>query len=429
MSADRPTGGTSAGVPRRGRQVALVTGVVAVLVGLVIAVGPPASERPYDPDGVGPTGLGGLVELLEQSSGQVDVSTDLPIDLSTRLLVPTDRGSVSRDEAILDWVERGGTLIVTADAAALHGLEVVGAPVQGTFGALERRPGCPATALAAVQGIEHTDWTSFAVPEDATQRCFVADDGAAAWLVVRTRGQGHVVAIGSARPFTNAELGRAHNAGLATALLAPGRSDRVAIMPPPTVGDGEATLMDLVPAGFWRLVLLGTVALLVAIVWTARRLGRPVEERLPPVLPSAELARSVAALLQRAGDRSSAAARLRADARRVTARTLGVPISSDTGTLVDLVVARTGVPRGHAEVALHDRPVDDDAALLEVADACRSLRLQVRGGAEAGSSDAIVEPGTGGRERAGPAIATELGSLESSERTSTKRLSDNSTYR
>lgn len=428
MTAGPPTGGTSADVPRRGRRVALVTGVVAVLVGLVIAVGPPASERPYDPDGVGPTGLGGLVELLEESSGQVDVSTDPPIDLSTRLLVPTDRGSASRDEAILDWVERGGTLVVTADAAALHGLEVVGAPVQGALGALERRPGCPATALAGVQTIEHTDWTSFAVPEDATQQCFVADDGAA-WLVVRTRGQGHVAAIGSARPFTNAELDRAHNAGLATALLAPGRDDRVAIMPPPTVGDGDATLMDLVPAGFWRLILLGTMALLVAIVWTARRLGRPVEERLPPVLPSAELARSVAALLQRAGDRSSAAARLRTDARRVTARTLGVPTSSDTDTLVSLVIARTGVPPGHAEVALHDRPVDDDAALLEVADACRSLRLRLRSGAATGSSDPIVERGSDDGEGPGPAIAPELGSLTSSERTSTKRLSDNSTYR
>jgi hypothetical protein len=87
---------------------------------------------------------------------------------------------------------------------------------------------------------------------------------------------------------------------LAAALLGPAPGDRLVVVPrpdeAPTGGDG---LLGLVPDGVWQLLALLVLALLLAVVWQGRRDGVVVSESLPPVLPSAELARSLAGLLQR----------------------------------------------------------------------------------------------------------------------------------
>jgi hypothetical protein len=370
--------GTAPGTGRTGRRrtIALVVAVVVLLAAVALAAGPPRPDEAYDPRNVGPAGLAGLVDLLEAMDVDVVVSGDPPSDMSTYLFIASGRLPEDARAQVRAWVEEGGTVVVAGDSL-LHDLDHQPGPVADVFGVTSRAPDCDAPALEQVDVIEHAGWDAFVVPEDAHHACFpLGADGA--FVVEVARGEGTVIAIGSADPFVNANLDRADNAVLAAALLAPAPGDHVVVAPPPQVGEGEIAVLDLVPTGFWRLLLLATLGVVVAILWTARRLGQPVPERLPPVLPSAELARSVAGLLQRSGDRRTTAGRLRADARRRVERAWGLPGGTDPHELVAFTVERAGLDRSAAEAALLPGEVHDDDQLVDVATACSQLHQALR---------------------------------------------------
>jgi hypothetical protein len=352
--------------------------MVGLLVLAAVLVGPPASDTPLDPDSTGSDGLRGVRDLLEASGAQVDVSLEPPVDISTRAFVPLDLLAADDRDGWQAWVRAGGTLVVADPGSRLHGLTPAGGGLAGALGATPRPPACDLRALEAVEEVIHAGWRGYEVPTDA-DACFpVGEDGA--WLVVRTEGRGTVVALGAPDPFTNGQLDRADNAVLAAALLAPSPGDRLVIVPRPAVGGGDTTLVDLVPPRIWRGLLLLLVAAGLGVLWRGRRLGPPVADRLPPVVPAAELARSVADLLQRAGSRDGAARQLRADARRDVGARLGAPIGTDPTALVELLAARTGVDRATAGTALLDTPVTDDRELVAIARAVRRARLEARSG-------------------------------------------------
>jgi hypothetical protein len=352
--------------------------MVGLLVVAAVIVGPPASDQPLDPSSTASDGLRGVRDLLEGSGVQVDVSLDPPVDISTRGFVPLDLLGAQDRDRWLAWTQAGGTLVVADPGSRLHGLTPAGGGLAGALGATPREPACDVPALAAVGEVVHPAWRGLEVPADA-EACFPLGDETA-WLVVRPEGRGTVVALGAADPFTNGQLDRADNAVLAAALLAPSPGDRVVIVPRPAVGGGDTTLVDLVPARVWGGLLLLLVAALLGVLWRGRRLGLPVADRLPPVVPAAELARSVAGLLQRAGSRDGAARQLRASCRRDVGARLGAPAGTDPETLVALLAARTGLDHETARLALLDTPVPDDRALVEVARATRSARRASGGG-------------------------------------------------
>lgn len=353
------------------RQISLVAAALVTVVLAVLVLGPPGEDGlPFDPRSTAPDGLAGVVELLGESGVQVDIEISLPDDTSTRVFVPVDQLTTERRAEVEDFVTRGGTVVVAGDASPLHDLTPAGAPVSDVFGATTRAPACP--ELAEVGPVEHDAWAAMEVPDGAIA-CFT-DDGDTAWLVSRSRGAGHVIAIGSATPFTNGWLAEADNAVLAAAVLGPGEEDRLVVIPRPEVGEGETPLIELVPAGVWRFLALILAAAVVGVLWRARRLGPPVEERLPPVLPSAELARSVAQLFQRSGDRDAAATRLRDDVRREVGRWLGVPAGTPDARVAELLAERTDVSVDDARTALLDGPVADDAALSHLAAAVVRVR-------------------------------------------------------
>jgi hypothetical protein len=359
---------------RRIPRWAIAVAMIALLVVAAIIAGPPASEAPLDPASTARDGLRGVQELLQGTGAQVEVSLDPPVDTSTRGFVPLDRLPARDRETWLEWTRGGGTLVVADPGSPLHGLDPgAGAGLAGALGATPRLPACDLPALAAVGEVVHTGWRGFVVPTDGTG-CFPVGDEGDAWLVVRPEGAGNVIALGSADPFTNGRLDRGDNAVLAAALLAPAPGDRVVLVPRPAVGEGDTTLLDLVPTRTWRGLSILLVALVLGVLWRSRRLGLPVADRLPPVVPAAELARSVAGLLQRARSRDGAAGQLRASARREVADRLGAATATTPDDLVDLVVARTAVERPIAHLGLVDAPVDDDRALVEVARAVAAVR-------------------------------------------------------
>jgi hypothetical protein len=363
---------------------ALAASMVGVLVLAVVLVGPPAGETPLDPASTAADGLRGVRDLLEGSGVQVDVSLEQPVDISTRAFVPIDRLTAADRAGWLDWVRAGGTLIVADPGSRLHGLPPAGGGLAGALGATPRAPACDLPALAAVEQAVHAAWRGYEVPTDG-DACFpVGED--AAWLVVRPEGRGTVVALGAADPFTNGQLDRADNAVLAAALLGPSPDDRLVIVPRPAVGGGDTTLVDLVPTRIWHGLLLLLVAAVLGVLWRGRRLGPPVADRLPPVVPAAELARSVADLLQRAGSRDGAARQLRANARRDVGTGLGAPAGTEPTALVELLADRTGLDATTASLALLDTPVGDDRGLVDVARAAREARRAAGSGLPAAAS-------------------------------------------
>ena len=360
--------------PPRTRRILLIAGAVAALVASVLVVGPPSAELPLDPTGVGPQGLRGLVETLEGLDVEVTVSVEPPSDTATRALLPVDRLAEDTRTAWSEWVEEGGTLVLTDVTSPLSQLQPSGS--DRFIGREDREPGCE--LLEEVGAVRQGAWEGLEVPEEA-QSCFPIGDDAGAWLVRQPREQGVLVVLGSAEPLTNGLLDQADNAVLAATLLGPAPGDRVVVVPrDATATEAEDGLLALIPPQVWTALALAVLALLLAVLWQGRRDGPVVRERLPPVLPSAELARSVAGLLQRAGDRRDGAERLRRGTRRDAARALGLPPDTPHDVLSQAVADRTAVAVGDAEVALGTAPVGDDAALVAVAEATTRLRADLR---------------------------------------------------
>jgi hypothetical protein len=373
---------------------ALALAGVALLVVAALVAGPTDGEVPLDPDGVGPEGLRGLREVLAEVGVHTDVALDPPADTDVRAFVPVDLLNRARREDWRGWVERGGLLVVADPASPLHGLAATGPGLADLVGATARAPGCDALASRGVAEVRHGSWVDLEVPDDARWACFPAGDGTAtAWAVARPVGAGTVVALGSAAPFTNGALGRADHAVLAAALLAPAPGDRVVLVPRPPVGEGDEALLDLVAPRVWRGLGLLALATLLTLLWRGRRLGAPVTEPLPPVVPAAELARSVAGLLQRADDRAGAAAALRRALRRDVTEVLGAPAGTPPDRLAASLAARLpSLPADLVDTALVDRPVDRDEDLVHVARAVETCRSALRAGPGAAAPAPTAPP-------------------------------------
>jgi hypothetical protein len=357
---------------RRGR-IALWVGGVAALVLAAVLAGPPPGEADLDPRSTAPGGLHGLLALAESMGGQVDISTNIPSDISTRVLLPRDELSAGQHEEVVAFLDEGGVAVVADPASPLHGLEPAAAPLEDLVGARARVPACPLEAMAEVGEVVHAAWQAYEVEDDAST-CFAVADGEA-WLVVQPRGEGWLVSLGSAGPLVNAALARADNAVLAAALLFPEPGASLQVLEPRR-GASETALDDLVPPRVLRALALLLLATLLAVTAVARRLGRPVEERLPPTVPTAELTRSIGALLQRAGHREGAAARLRRRAREELGRRVGPDLPAEA--LVERAVARLGLDHDDAARALLDQPVRDDEELVAVAAAAARLHDRLR---------------------------------------------------
>lgn len=376
MTAARP----AASPPGRRRlAIGWVAGAVVVAVAIVVA-GAPVDDRPLDPSSPGPRGLLGVVELLRELDVEVTVGLDVPADTESRVFVPLDVLGDPRRAELTDWVRSGGTLVVAGADARLHGLRAAGRPFVDGLAATAHAPDCDLAALAAVGRVVHGSWDPMEVPDEGIG-CFGA--GGAAWLVIRPEGDGTIVAVGSAEPFTNAALDRADNAVLAAALLGPAAGDRLVVVPRPPVGEGDTALVDLIPLRIWAGLALLLVAVLLGVVWRARRLGRPVEEPLPPVLPAAELARSVGDLLERAASRQGAADQLRSGVRHEVARALGASPTTAQDGLAELASDRLGLAADVARSAIVDTVVADEHDLVAVAAAIHATRAAMTGRADA----------------------------------------------
>jgi hypothetical protein len=359
---------------------------VAVAVGLavVVAVGGRRGDEgnPLDPASPGPLGTKGLVEVLRALGGRVVVSADRPGTGTEAALLLSDDLTPERRRALLDWVGRGGTLVVADPGSDVTHVEQAGTTRIGLLDA-ELEPRCAEPALAGVRRVAAPGGVVFRVPKPGTggtsgtgaRACFPRNRGA--WLLIQPVGAGTVVRLGGASVLVNQELGKADNGVLLANLLVPVGGTTVQVLQPPLPGGGNAGLGDLIAPrvrlALWQLV----VAFVLLALWRARRLGRPVAEPQPVQLPGAELVVAVGNLLQRAKGRGQAAGLLTDDLRRSLAERLGLPPSAPAGLVADAVAARTGIPRERVLGTLTRAAPRDEAELVALSQAVDTIRREV----------------------------------------------------
>ena len=354
---------------------------VVVGVALVVVVAGRGEEEgnPLDPASPGPLGTKGLVEVLRELGGEVRVSGEPPGAGTETALLLSDDLSPGRRQRLLDWVGRGGTLVVADPSSGVTAVEQAGSTQIGLLDAeIERR--CDVAALADVGRVAAPGGVVFEIPEGqgapgGTRACFPRNDGA--WLLVQPVGSGTVVRLGGASVLVNRELGEADNAVLLASLLVPAEGTSVQVLQPPLPGGGDAGLTDLIAPrvrlALWQLV----VAFVLLALWRARRLGRPVAEPQPVQLPGAELVVAVGNLLQRAKGRGQAAGLLTDDLRRSLAERLGLPPSTPADQVADTVAARTGIPRERVLRTLTRSTPRDEAELVALSQAIDTVRREV----------------------------------------------------
>jgi len=345
----------------------------ASLLAVALLGGSPDDEVPLDPRSNGPLGTSALVSLLEDVGADVELSAGLPDDGDDVALVLVDRLDEAQTDEVRDWVQRGGTLVVTDPGSSF-------APT----GALPSDPLQPEVlergfcTVASLEGVETVDGGAAVRYDTGEGRSSCVGSRDFAFVVVSPEGEGEVVAVGGAAFATNDRLAEQDNAVLAVGLLAPGSGATVRFLDAPLpAGGGDKTLYDLVSDGVRRAGLQLGLAFVIYALWRAVRLGRPVREPLPVEIAGSELVGAAGRLLERGRSPAEAAEVLRAALRRELRARLGVAASASSDALAHVVAERSGVDLDEARTAIGDHAVTNDDELVAVARAVAAVHQEV----------------------------------------------------
>src|SRR6266540_1806147 len=278
---------------------------VLIVGGILLAavVGSRRADQglPLDPSSPGPNGTKALVETLRVLGAKVSVSSELPSDGGTALLLADDL-SEQRRARLLDWVRQGGTLVVADPSSRVTRVEPIGDTRIGLLDA-ELEPTCAVPAMRDVRRVSAPGGIVFRVPAGA-QGCFPRGHGA--WLVVQPAGSGTVVRLGGASALVNQRINRTDNAVLIVGLLSPAPGPEVVVLRPPPPGGGSKGLSDLIAPRVKLTLVQLVVAFLLLALWRSRRLGRPVTEPTAVRIPGSELVVAVGNLPRRPADGGAA---------------------------------------------------------------------------------------------------------------------------
>ena len=383
-----------------GNSVGAGKGVLAALVvigtalALLLIVRARPAPDPFDPRSSAASGVTALVVVLERTGADVTITRTAPEpDTETRLLILDDRLDDIQRSATLDFVESGGLAVVADPASTLHGgpqldggsVEVVGRNLPEVRLDVEREINvaldiCNVVALDQLRGLYVPDGLLFPVGPDEPQ-CFA--DGGQSFVIVRQIGRGTVVGLGDNEVLVNQNLRRADNAGLAAALLAPRDGSSVTILlgtgtatSIADVGEGDETLIDLVPTWFWMILLLAALGFVVFAVSRSVRVGAVLDEPLATPIAGSELVAATGNLMQRAKHTSRAGWLMQNRLHRDLCGELHVDLAAPLTELDAAVAARTDVAAGATEQLLR-HTVTDDSQLLALSGQIDRIRKDV----------------------------------------------------
>jgi hypothetical protein len=361
-------------------QAWLIGGVIALVALLgILLLGGDDTGPPLSPGSDDRLGTSALVALAGELGAEVEISDSLP-DLEGEggpdvVLLFQDLLDETQVDEIQRWVDGGGRLVVTDPLSGFVPPEVDRFDQVSELGS----PGAIDGSCDIGAGIDpHNGGVLYQAPVGSAT-C-IDDPTGAAHVVATDEGAGTVVALGGAGMLVNAALDEGENAPVATALLAPEAGTRLLVLEPGFLGGtggGEDSLVDLISPGVKRALAQLALAFAVYALWRAWRLGRPVQERQPVAVAGSELVAAVGNLLDRTRSPRHAADRLRADLWRFLSDRLGVPAGTPVDVMVAVAADRTGIDEARLRAALEPRPVDDDAALQELARTIDRIREEV----------------------------------------------------
>ncbi|MGV9270135.1 DUF4350 domain-containing protein [Kitasatospora sp. NPDC003701] len=367
----------------------LLTAALLLLAAAVLAgLNQERRYPPLDPRSYDASGSHAVVALLQRQGLQVDVTADLPTrSAGNDTLVVPEPDLLGADQLrALAAARHGRLVLISPGPAALSALapgvrpseEGGGAP----YAAVRSTPAQCALTEAVRAGTAHLGGLLYTTGSRG-EGCYPRGHGYP--LVVVQNGKGsEVVVLGSGDFLSNELMKKDGNASLALGLL--GSQPRLAWHLPdyatPVVHGGDKQFTDYIPDGWrWAAYQLG-IAVLLAALWRARRLGPVISENLPVVVRAAETTEGRARLYRRAKARGRAADALRRAAAHRLAPALGVPPTAgapDPTALCAAVADRLpDRPAGDVRALLYGPPPTDDAALLRLADDLDTLERQVR---------------------------------------------------
>lgn len=351
--------------------VVALAGLVAVSVSVVVR----SRGASYEPDSTAAFGTKALVLLLESFGAEVEVVSSGPPPDAEVTLMMSNVIALDEEPAVLDWVERGGRLVIADPYSALAPPVAERASLFGGASDAVEQDACRIPALAQLRElVPGSSYARYEVTEPALS-CF--DDGNGAFVVADQRGDGWLVFVGGADLFTNSLLAVADNAGLAVALLAPKEGTRVAILDPSGGVPSDRSLFDAIPRGFWLALTQLAVAFAIYSWFRGRRLGPVMVEPQPVQIEGSELVSAVGNLAQlsRRPDRTGAV--LRRALHRDLVGWLGLARDVTPQALAEVTASRTGIDRDRVVRALAGPAVTDDVELVALADEIERIRKEV----------------------------------------------------
>ncbi|WP_207915578.1 DUF4350 domain-containing protein [Micromonospora sp. 15K316] len=422
---------------RRWHRLVIPLGLVAALITTTLVAQTLDRPDPDDPGYLSPLEIGDhggsrLAEALRRRGAGVARETDSRAALlaartgpPATLFVPAP--DLLRSETLSRLTRLPvGTRVVLVDPS-VRALHAAGVPVDhhGRRWATKvvgpqagDRP-CPLDELRPVRHAAAQRQRYAPDAEAPVQLCFSAG-------LARVPGAVDTVLVGADDPFRNDRIAEHDNEALATALL--GVHPRVVWLdldgpepPPPTrsstppdaaspterpraetvppggtaqgrpgsPGDGSGNrgpadpddgpapnpLWSAFPLWFWAMLVQLALALLLAALWRARRLGPPAPEPLPVAVRSAETALGRARLYQRAGARGPAGRTLRSATLARLLPWLNLTADTPQDQVATAVAARAGGEPEQVEELLYG---DDPATDEELLDLARSLDAVTR---------------------------------------------------
>jgi hypothetical protein len=384
--------------------VAVCVLAVAVLGALLV---PRTRTGDLDPRSATPDGARAVTRILERQGVQVTRVTRSQ-DVADQATASTTLVVVHPELLGPDQLFRipaAGDLVLIEPDALVLAEKARFAAAAGTAPARDADPGCAdpaATAAGRVRAGGHL----YRVVNggDVTTACYPQPGEPGVAGMIRSRMGGRTVTVlGQADVLRNGHLAEQGNAALALRLLG-ARARLIWYLPDPLeLSDGQQppTLSELTPPWVTWVTLQLLVALVLAVVWRARRLGRLVTEPLPIIVRAAETQEGRARLYRQAGARDRAAATLRTAAARRLAARLDVPPDATPETLADLAAQVTGQPAEQVRPVLLGSAPKDDAALVRLADALDALERRVSGARVPGRPNGA--PGPDRTDPPGPA--------------------------
>ncbi|ARQ70391.1 DUF4350 domain-containing protein [Streptomyces marincola] len=390
MTTDTAVSPGARDVLRRAR--GFVTAFALLIVaGLVIALFSAGDSGVLHPRSATQNGSRAVTELLADRG----IDTTL-VTTAREAAAAAGRDStllIARPEALTDEARRtlapaaadsgGRTVLLGPGQTALDAF-APGVTAEAAVPAEEREPDCasdPARrAGSALTGGHRYDLTHVPALADATACYHAAGLPTLATLPATAEG-GDTVLVGAPELLYNQYLDEHGNASLALQLLGD-RAHLVWYLPGPDeapAADDEQSLTGLLAPGWRWGALQLAIAVCLAALWRARRLGPVVTEPLPVSARAAETTEGHARLYHQAGARDRAADALRAATRARLAPLVGVPPAHTHAqdALPAALAAHTGDSAAAVHALLFGPPPADDPALVRLADDLDALERRV----------------------------------------------------